>query len=71
LSDREKDLLSKAEETAKLVAKYGRLAVYTLSGRRVTVETAGNILRKHQKPTSGFFEAIMEAEREALKERFW
>jgi len=37
----------------------------------VTPEAAADILRKHQKPTNGFFQAIMEAEREALKERFW
>src|SRR6266568_2314907 len=46
LSEREKDLVSKAE-------------------------AAGDILRRHRKPTNDFFEAIMEAEREALKERFW
>jgi len=71
LSEREKNVLSRAEETAKLVNKYGRLAVYTLAGRRVTPEAAADILRKHRKPTNGFYEAIMEAEREALKERFW
>jgi len=71
LSDREKDILARAEETAKLVGRHGRLAVYTLSGRRVTVEAAEEILRKHRRPTGGFFEALMSAEREALKERFW
>ncbi len=71
LSEREKNVLSRAGETAKLVNKYGRIAVYTLAGRRVTPEAAADILRKHQKPTNGFFQAIMEAEREALKERFW
>jgi transcription elongation factor Elf1 len=71
LSEREKNVLSRAEETSKLVNKYGRLAVYTLAGRRVTPEAAVDILRKHRKPTNGFFQAIMEAEREALKERFW
>jgi ATP-dependent Lhr-like helicase len=71
LSEREKDLVSKAEDTAKLVDQYGRLAVYALAGRRVQPEAAGDILRKHRKPTNDFFEAIMEAEREALKERFW
>src|SRR5207244_5158245 len=71
LSEREKNVLSRADETAKLVNKYGRLAVYTLAGRRVTPEAAVDILRKHRRPTNGFFEAIMEAEREALKERFW
>ena len=71
LSEREKDLVSKAEDTAKLVDRYGRLAVYALAGRRIMPEVAGDILRKHKRPTSGFFEAVMEAEREALKERFW
>jgi len=71
LSEREKDLVSKAEDTAKLVDRYGRLAVYALAGRRIMPEVAGDILRKYKRPTSGFFEAVMEAEREALKERFW
>ncbi len=71
LSEKEKSVLSKAEETSKLVNKFGRLAVYTLAGRRVTPEAATDILRKHGKPTAGFFQAIMDAEREALKERFW
>jgi ATP-dependent Lhr-like helicase len=71
LSEREKEITSKAEQTAKLVSKHGRLAVYTLSGRRVTVEAAGEILRRHRKPTAGFFQALIDAEKEALKERFW
>jgi len=71
LSEREKDLVSRAEDTAKLVDEYGRLAVYALAGRRIMPEVAGDILRKYRKPTNGFFEALMEAEREALKERFW
>src|SRR5947208_15608946 len=71
LYEREKDLVSKAEDTAKLVDRYGRLSVYALAGRRIMPEVAGDILRKYKRPTSGFFEAVMEAEREALKERFW
>lgn len=71
LSEREKNLVSKAEDTAKLVDEYGRLAVYALAGRRIMPEVAGDILRKYRRPTNGFFEALMEAEREALKERFW
>jgi ATP-dependent helicase Lhr and Lhr-like helicase len=71
LSEREKDLVSKAEDTAKLVDEYGRMAVYALAGRRIMPEVAGDILRRYRKPTNSFFEALMEAEREALKERFW
>ncbi len=71
LSEREKDILARAEETGKLVGKHGRLAVFTLSGRRVSTEAAETILRQYKKPTQAFFSAIMEAEREALRERFW
>jgi ATP-dependent helicase Lhr and Lhr-like helicase len=71
LSEREKSVVSKAEDSAKLVEKYGRVAVYALAGRRIMPEVAADILRKHPKPTNSFYEAIMEAEREALKERFW
>jgi ATP-dependent helicase Lhr and Lhr-like helicase len=71
LSERERHLVSRAEDTARLVDEYGRLAVYALAGRRIVPEVAGVILRKHHRPTNSFFEALMEAEREALKERFW
>ncbi len=71
LSEKEKEILSKSEETAKLVGKHGAMAIYTLSGRGISSEAAAEILRKHKKPTSSFFEALMAAEREALKERFW
>ncbi len=71
LSEKEKNLLSRAEETSKLVNKYGNLAMLTLAGRRVTPEAAADILRKHKKATSGFFQAIIQAERDALKDRFW
>ena len=71
LSEKEKSIITRAEQTSKLVNKYGRLAVYTLAGRRVTPEAAEDILQKHRKPTLAFFQAIMEAEREALKDRFW
>ena len=71
LSEREKSLVSKAEDSAKLVDQYGRIAVYVLAGRRIVPEIATDILRKHHKATVSFYEALMEAEREALKERFW
>src|SRR5205814_5054439 len=71
LSEREKDLVSKAEDTAKLVDQYGRLAVYALAGRRVQPEAAGDILRRHRKHTNDFFEIGRASCREGLKERFW
>ncbi len=71
LSDRDKAVMSRAEETSKLVARHGRLALYPLSGRRVSAEAAEEILRKHKRIGPGLFDAILTAEREALKEQFW
>ena len=71
LAEREKGILARAEETAKLVNNHGVLALYTLSGRRVSLENSEAILRKHNRPTSKFFEAIIEAEKEALRDNFW
>ena len=71
LSEREKAILSRAEETSKLVAKHGGLALYPLCGKRVSPEAAEEILRKHKRVGPELFEAILTAEREALKEQFW
>ncbi len=71
LAEREKNILARAEETGKLVSQHGLLTVYTLSGRRISLEASEEILRKHSKPTGKFFEAIIEAEKEALRDRFW
>ncbi len=71
LSEREKAVISRAEETSKLVARHRRLALYPLSGRRVSPEAAEEILRKHKRIGPALFEAILTAEREALKEQFW
>src|SRR3989475_10612319 len=71
LSEREKAILSRAEETSKLVARHGGLALYPLCGKRVSPEAAEEILRKHKRVGPGLFEAILTAEREALKEQFW
>ncbi len=71
LAEREKSILGRAEETGKLVSLHGIITVYALSGRRLSLETVDEILRKHNKPTGKFFEAIIEAEKEALRDSFW
>src|SRR5262249_4175561 len=71
LAERDKNILARAEDTAKLVNAHGILAVYALSGRRVSLETAHERLRKDSKPSNKFFEASIEAEKEALRDRFW
>jgi len=70
LSEREKDVVKRAEETGKLVGKFGELAVIVFAARRVSLDDAGRILRVSKTPSDRFFDMILEAERDALKERF-
>ena len=71
LSTKERDLLEMAEETARLVERYGKIAAYVLSGRRLTVEDAHAILRREKKISDRLFELIIEGEKTALRRRFW
>ncbi len=71
LTKGEKKLREEAIETAKLVSKYGKVAAIALSGRRLRVDDVRDILSKESRPTDRFFELIIEAERNALKRRFW
>jgi ATP-dependent Lhr-like helicase len=70
LSEREKDVVKRAEETGKLVGKHGKMAVLVVAARRVSLDDARRILRVSKKPSDRFFDMILEAERDALKERF-
>jgi ATP-dependent Lhr-like helicase len=71
LSARERGLLERAGETARLMEKYGKVAAYVLSGRRLTVEDAYAILRREKKISDRLFELIIESEKTALRRRFW
>jgi ATP-dependent Lhr-like helicase len=71
LGKNEKRLLERALETAELVSEYGKAAVIALSGRRLRISDASEILRRESRLSDRFFELIIEAERNALKRRFW
>lgn len=71
LSEREQRIIQNGKDTSKLVANYGRVAAYALAGRRLTPPDVARIVRKHKTSSSDFFDAIMAAERTALKRRFW
>ena len=60
-----------ALETAQLMAKHGKPAAVALSGRRLKSSEANEILRKERELTDRFFELLIEAEKKALKRRFW
>jgi ATP-dependent Lhr-like helicase len=71
LTKNEQRLLEQALETAELMSKYGKSAAVALSGRRIRTSEALEILRKETTLSDRFFELVIEAERNALKRRFW
>jgi ATP-dependent Lhr-like helicase len=71
LTKSEEYLKEEAEETAKLISKYGKVAAVALSGKGLSLSDAKKILVKENSFTDKLFELIIESEREALKRRFW
>ena len=75
----EEEKLTKAEtkiktwaaKTASLVDRFGLPAVVALCGRRLKVGDAEQVLKKEKTLSDGFFELMIEAEKNALKRRFW
>ncbi len=60
-----------AVKTAKLMSGYGKPAAVALSGRKLRVSDVKGILKEEKALSDHFFELVMEAERNALKRRFW
>ncbi|MEM0049496.1 MAG: DEAD/DEAH box helicase [Candidatus Bathyarchaeia archaeon] len=71
LTKSEEYLKERANETAELITKYGKAAAIALSGKKLSLNDVKNILAKEKSISDKFFELIIEAEREALKRRFW
>src|SRR3989442_1369413 len=69
LSEREKDVVKRAEETGKLVGEFGEMAVIVLAARRVSLDDARRVLRVSKTPSDRFFDMMLEPERAALKDR--
>ncbi|MGD8505438.1 MAG: DEAD/DEAH box helicase [Candidatus Bathyarchaeota archaeon] len=60
-----------ALRTAELLASYGKPAAVALAGRKTRVADVEEILRKEKRLTDKLLELLIEAERKALKRRFW
>ncbi|MDH5390093.1 MAG: DEAD/DEAH box helicase [Candidatus Bathyarchaeota archaeon] len=79
LVDKEGEKLTKIEEkmkeravkTARLMSEYGKPAAVALSGRKLKISDVKGILKEEKALSDHFFELVMEAERNALKRRFW
>ncbi|UCD26736.1 MAG: DEAD/DEAH box helicase, partial [Candidatus Bathyarchaeota archaeon] len=71
LTKTEKKMKERVLKTAKLVSVYGRPAAVALSGRKLRVSDVKEIFREEPKLSNHFYELVIEAERNALKRRFW
>jgi ATP-dependent Lhr-like helicase len=79
LVDKRGEKLTKVEEkmkewavkTARLMSGYGKPAAVALSGRKLKISDVKGILKEEKVLSNQFFELVMEAERNALKRRFW
>jgi len=79
LIDKKGEKLTKSEQiwqkqalrTAELLASYGKPAAVALAGRKLRVSDVEKIFWQEKGQTARFFELIIEAERNALKRRFW
>jgi ATP-dependent Lhr-like helicase len=60
----------RGKDAAKLVSMYGRRGAIVAAAKRVDFTEAWDLLAEAQGETDEFFQRIVEAERNALKERF-
>jgi ATP-dependent Lhr-like helicase len=71
LKGREADLYENLLETAELISKYGYPAAVALMGHGLKPRDVEDILVEHPHLDDEFYERVIEAERKALKRRFW
>jgi len=79
LVEKKDERLTKGEErirgwavkTAGLVDRFGLPVVVAFCGRGLKADDVEKILKKEKMLSDRFFELVIEAERNALKRRFW
>lgn len=71
LTKTEEKIKEWAAKTAGLVDRFGKAAVVALCGRRLKTADVEKVLKKEKTLSDRFFESVIEAERNALKRRFW
>jgi ATP-dependent Lhr-like helicase len=67
----ERQLRRWASETARLIREHGKVAAAALCGRKLRADDVKGILKEEKELSDRFFELVIEAEKKALKERFW
>lgn len=71
LTKDERKLRRWAFETGRLLREYGKVAAVGLCGRKLRADDVKEILKEERELSDRFFELVIEAEKKALKERFW
>ncbi|TEU07662.1 DEAD/DEAH box helicase [Candidatus Bathyarchaeota archaeon] len=71
LTKTEEKIKEWAAKTAGMVDRFGLPAVVALCGRRLKTADVEAVLKKEKVLSDKFFELVIEAERNALKRRFW
>lgn len=69
--ERERNLLRRALRSADLISTHGLKAAVALVAKGVTISEASSLLKADTALDDGFIESILEAERKALKRRFF
>jgi ATP-dependent Lhr-like helicase len=70
LTKNEDKLHLQALQTAKLISKYGKVAVLGLSAKRVQPSDVRKVLEQESMSNERFYELVLEEERKAISKRF-
>ncbi|WP_309493092.1 DEAD/DEAH box helicase [Candidatus Hecatella orcuttiae] len=71
LRGREEGILEAALESADLISKFGFPAAVALVGHGLEAEDARTVLEDESRLTDRFYELVAEAEKKALRRKFW
>ena len=71
LTKEERKMQKQAKETAQYISKWGKAAAIVFSARRMKLKAVKGILLRNQGLTGALFESVIEAERKALRRKFW
>jgi ATP-dependent Lhr-like helicase len=67
----EKIMRRKAVESGRLIAQHGQCAALVMAGKNLSQSDIQNVLTKENQINDHLFELVLDAERQALRKRFW
>jgi ATP-dependent Lhr-like helicase len=67
----EQRMMKKAVESGKLIAQHGQRAALIMAGKNLSQLDVQDVLTKENQINDHLFELVIDAERQALRKRFW